>query len=417
MECEKLNWESKMEKTDKLIHLWKKRNLSIIGKILIIKTLILPIFTFLASACVVPEQYVKEIESKCFKFIWDEKPDKVKRAVLCAPYTNGGLQMVNFFSYFKALKASWVNRLVHPSPANWKLIPQKYFGVLGKNWLIFKLNLDNKKILDYIRNIPCFYKEVLKSWIFAGGGQTKTPKTFSDIRKQIIWGNKYITHKNDYVIFQNWIKSDIIFINDIIGNDGNISYEYIFTKLINKSNWIAEYSILRQSLPREWIVKLRSEDSIKSFVNTRRDKFRFDGKYADFSLLDNKCYYNIIVSKKLEMSIGVQRWLRELSEENTSFKHLFIFIFSILEDNRLKMYKWKLSQYILPNKKLLFQWKLSNDNLCNFCKQEENYEHFFISCKYLSDFWRKIYQILEKSGIKNTVTFKPLVIGYIRQRF
>ena len=69
---------------------------------------------------------------------------------MCTLY-KWGLQMVNFFSYLKALKASWVNRLVHPSPANWKLIPQKYFGVLGKNWLIFKLNLDNKKILDWAK--------------------------------------------------------------------------------------------------------------------------------------------------------------------------------------------------------------------------------------------------------------------------
>jgi hypothetical protein len=32
-----------------------------------------------ASACVVPEKYRKEIDSKCFKFIWNNKPDKVKR--------------------------------------------------------------------------------------------------------------------------------------------------------------------------------------------------------------------------------------------------------------------------------------------------------------------------------------------------
>jgi hypothetical protein len=30
------------------------------------------------SACVVPEKYRKEIDSKCFKFIWNNKPDKVK---------------------------------------------------------------------------------------------------------------------------------------------------------------------------------------------------------------------------------------------------------------------------------------------------------------------------------------------------
>jgi hypothetical protein len=52
-----------------LLLLWTKRNLTILGKILIIKFLIVPIFTYVASACVVPEKYRKEIDSKCFKFI------------------------------------------------------------------------------------------------------------------------------------------------------------------------------------------------------------------------------------------------------------------------------------------------------------------------------------------------------------
>jgi hypothetical protein len=49
-----------------------------LGKVLIIKALIIPIFTFIVSSCVIPEKYKKEIESKCFKFIWNGKPDKIK---------------------------------------------------------------------------------------------------------------------------------------------------------------------------------------------------------------------------------------------------------------------------------------------------------------------------------------------------
>jgi hypothetical protein len=64
---------------------WGKRNLTILGKIMIIKALVIPIFTFVASACVVPDKYRKEIESKCFKFIWDGKPDKVKRNTKYTP--------------------------------------------------------------------------------------------------------------------------------------------------------------------------------------------------------------------------------------------------------------------------------------------------------------------------------------------
>jgi hypothetical protein len=45
--CEKLNWENKIEKMNNLLLLWTKRNLTILGKILIIKSLIVPIFTYI----------------------------------------------------------------------------------------------------------------------------------------------------------------------------------------------------------------------------------------------------------------------------------------------------------------------------------------------------------------------------------
>ena len=136
-ECEKLNWENKIEKMNNLLLLWTKRNLTILVKILIIKSLIVPIFTYVASACVVPEKYRKEIDSKCFKFIWNNKPDKVKRNTVEGKPGNGCFKMIDIQSYFMSLKASWVSRLVSNQLVNWKVIPCKYFGKLGKKWLVF----------------------------------------------------------------------------------------------------------------------------------------------------------------------------------------------------------------------------------------------------------------------------------------
>ena len=61
-ECEKLNWGKKFEKMNSLFLSWSKRNLAILGKVPIINALIIPIFTFIVSSCVIPEKYKKEIE-------------------------------------------------------------------------------------------------------------------------------------------------------------------------------------------------------------------------------------------------------------------------------------------------------------------------------------------------------------------
>lgn len=124
--------------------------------------------------------------------------------------------MVDFKSYFMSLKASWVYRLVNGKFANWKLIPFKYLKVSNNILSIFNMNLDDIKHLEYFKCVPEFYREVIKSWILTGGGQTKQPVTYADIRKHTIWGNKFITFHNKPIIFENWIKSDIIYLNDIL---------------------------------------------------------------------------------------------------------------------------------------------------------------------------------------------------------
>ena len=58
------------------------------------------------------KKYRKEIDSKCLKFIWNNKPDKVKRNTVVGKLGNGGLKMIDIQRYFMSLKASWVSRLV-----------------------------------------------------------------------------------------------------------------------------------------------------------------------------------------------------------------------------------------------------------------------------------------------------------------
>ena len=229
IECEKLNWEKKIEKLNSLFLSWSKRNLSILGKVLIIKALIIPIFTFIVSSCVIPKKYKKEIESKCFKFIWNGKADKVKRNTLIGDFEKGGLKMIDIESYFISLKASWVSRLADSKFSNWKLIPLKYLNVFGKIWLIFKMNIDVKKHKQFLNDIPEFYKNVLTSWIKTGGGQLSSPLTFSNVRKQILWGNRFITFEFFFFFFKEWINSEIFFVNDIIDNNGKIRKNLFFT--------------------------------------------------------------------------------------------------------------------------------------------------------------------------------------------
>ena len=54
---------------------------------------------------------------------------------------------------------------------------------------------------QFLNNIPEFYKNVLTSWMKTVGGQLSSPLTFSNVRKQILWGNRFITFEKKYIYF------------------------------------------------------------------------------------------------------------------------------------------------------------------------------------------------------------------------
>ena len=63
------------------------------------------------------------------------------------------------------------------------------------------MNIDVKKHKQFLNNIPEFYKNVLTRWIKTGDGQLSSPLTFSNVRKQILWGNRFITFYKKIFIF------------------------------------------------------------------------------------------------------------------------------------------------------------------------------------------------------------------------
>ena len=68
--------------------------------------------------------------------------------------------------------------------------------------------------------------------------------------------------------------------------------------------------------------------------------------------------------------------------EKSNTSSLYFFIFKFLEENKLKMFRWKLFHFIIPNKVLLSKWRIVGNSLCNFCKLDEDYSHYFITCTF-----------------------------------
>jgi hypothetical protein len=122
-----------------------------------------------------------------------------------------------------------------------------------------------------------------------------------------------------------------------------ITQEFILQKLKSKSNWISEFSILRKSFLKNWIEVLKTESSVKSIVNIKKDYFIWNDQFINLSTLSNKLLYNKLVNVKLSKPISTHYWINYLVlSEKPITSSLFFFIFKFLEENKLEMFRWKL---------------------------------------------------------------------------
>ena len=87
---------------------WWHRKQKLLGKFIVIKTFALPNFFYSLSVLSNPPNNTLP-EINIFKFIWENKPDKIKRSRLKMPF-NAGLNVLDIFNYNRSLKAGWIKR-------------------------------------------------------------------------------------------------------------------------------------------------------------------------------------------------------------------------------------------------------------------------------------------------------------------
>lgn len=102
------NWQSKLNKLEKNLNIWKTRSLSFVGKALIINVLGANKFWFLARVLPTPEWVISRFKSLVFAFLWNSEMETVSRQTLLAPVEDGGLGIIDFLAKSKALKISLV---------------------------------------------------------------------------------------------------------------------------------------------------------------------------------------------------------------------------------------------------------------------------------------------------------------------
>ena len=120
-------------------NIWSSRDISLYGRVSIVKTLAISKLTFICSVLDTPKGFTDEVNNIIVDYIWNYKYPKLKKTTIIKDKKKGGLNMLDFTLFDKALKIAWVKRLCANDKSPWKFIPLSLLSNVGGN-LLFRCN-------------------------------------------------------------------------------------------------------------------------------------------------------------------------------------------------------------------------------------------------------------------------------------
>ena len=117
-EWDKNNFDQVTSKIQKLTNFWNRFNLSLIGKITIYKTLLMPQINFYASIIMPSKETLNKLESIMNNFV--TKGMTFAKSRLYIDAGEGGLGLFDLGPFIQALQSTWVKRALLACNDNWK---------------------------------------------------------------------------------------------------------------------------------------------------------------------------------------------------------------------------------------------------------------------------------------------------------
>ena len=404
VDCFNQNFQRKLREVEKLLQVWGCRNLTLFGKIVIIKSLVIPKFVYLFSNIQdPPKRFTDELQRLLFNFLWNGKTDRIRRITMYDEYKNGGLKMMHIQSFCQALKVSWVKRLLDEEGTGvkkWKLFANFFLNKCGGN-LIFKGNFRAQDCTSLTSNI--FWVDVLKAWSHY---KYYNPVRYKDMTSQFLWNNSFIKIADRIVFYKRWSNAGINYVRDLLKNNGYFkSFEEIRAEFNIPTSSYLEYFAIASAIPAEWKIVLKQTNANEQVdpIDKQLDVFvsqKYPVKFCYAQMLKNVC--------STDSSHNLIRWETDLQqplERLIVWRNRFTVSFSATLDTKIRTFQFKFLHRRIATNHFLCKIGIKPSPICNLCNNaEQTLLHLFFYCEKVHSFWQKVNQWFESIAL----LFSPL---------
>jgi exonuclease III len=379
------NFRHRLENMRNLLQIWLQRDLSLKGKVTVLKTLAMSKLIFPLSMLSAPGWVIEEADKMFLKFLWDGKPRKVKKLTTEKSIAEGGLAMVNIDYMARALKASWVSKICINTDNKWMNIPKMYFS--------------NYKFEDFCQtrfdersfpiSLPSYYRQCL---IITDELRSCEPNTIEEVKGEYIWFNKNITVSREPVFYPRWYNHNIKIIGDLL-NDKNdfMTADELQIKYNLPDVPFLDYYGIRNAIPYNWRNLLKSDDNTDSHFEENKINILLDDTVMPINGVPNKAlYWQILKNNNQTKPTATSHWQRRFNISDVEMSKIYCLPYRNVRDVKIQSMQYKILTHIYICRLKLYQWKIDPSDSCLTCGSTDNLEHHFYNCVEAQLFWHSL---------------------------
>ena len=377
---ERMNTCDKYLEARTLFNCWAKRSNTPIGRVAVLKSLILSKLIYLWNMLPnPPDDFIESLQKKCFNFVWDGKRDKIKRSISVYHTKEGGINIPDVKAYIQALKLAWMKRIFDDKPGKWKEILKKKVPEIANLDKYGTTKLEKK-------NVNPFWNDVFKA--YSNLGIKYTPETAEELMAEPLFMNTNFKIGKKPFIFPEWITYNATTVRALVKEDGTF-------KTLNDIR--EEYNFYPKPLEYFGCVSTVKDFVRKKSIYLNSNKAHAKSKIESLltsALKGAKPIYNALFGEK-EVSNACQKWER-LLEKEINWKKIFLKVNNIKE-TKFKWFQLKICYRVLVTNSILNHMNIVESNRCNFCLSEKDtILHYLWECNHVQQFWNDLIQLLKE---------------------
>ena len=393
----KLNYEKTINRAQAILNQWSTRGLSLLGKVLVINTLIASLFVYKMTVLPpFPDKYVKQMNDMMNRFLWNNKKPKIKLEILQLSKKHGGAGLVNFERKDISLKFAWVKTIMSDS-----FIENNAYYQLSKTLRenIWTCNLAPSDFS--LLNIQShFWRSVLIAWSELNYVKHVPPDEFM---YQTIWFNSHIRKEGKpflcKIAYDNGLSQIFQLFNDMgeLRTAADIAAEFHVP--------ILQINTILAALPKEWRkIGPINEEADENNLYTKIKSLNKPTAYA----------YRAITARHSAIGHCYHKWTKLLPEiELETIEDAFKTLYKCTNYTKLRSFQFRFIHKALVMNTQLYKWKItSNDLCCNCNKKPETVLHFFCECEVARKLWLDVkLHVLGKYGAPLQTDIVSILFG------